>query len=152
MPTVTSNNAKFVLYTNDTSIIITSPSSVEFSNKVNTVFVDINEWFRSNLFSLNFDITHFLQFLAKNSQELDLNITKHITNTTNIKFPGLTIDETLSWKFHIDHILVKAEHYMLCCYGGHTTYSGRNFKIDLFFICSLNNTLWVNFWGEFTAQ
>ena len=62
MPTVTFKNAKFVLYTVDTSIIFISPSSVEFSTKVNTVFANSNEWFRSNLFSSNFDITNFLQF------------------------------------------------------------------------------------------
>jgi hypothetical protein len=59
---------------------------------------------------LNFDKTHFLQFRTKNSQKLDLNITladKHITNTTNIKFLRLTIDEKLSWKCHIKHVLTK---------------------------------------------
>jgi hypothetical protein len=59
---------------------------------------------------LNFDKTHFLQFWTKNSQKLDLNITllnKHITNTINIKFLGLAIDEKLSWKCHINHVLTK---------------------------------------------
>jgi hypothetical protein len=96
-----------VLYANYTSLTITGPNSVEFSTKVNTVFADINEWFRSNLISLNFDKTNFLQFRTKNSQKLNLNITllnKHITNTTNIKFLGLTTDE-MSWKCHINHIL-----------------------------------------------
>jgi hypothetical protein len=79
---------------------------VEFYTKVNAVFADINEWFRSNL-SLNFNKTCFLQFRIKNSPNLDLNITlfnKHITNTTDIKLLGLTTDET-SQKRHINHIL-----------------------------------------------
>jgi predicted amidophosphoribosyltransferase len=42
VPTITSKNANLVLYTDNTSIIITSPSSAKFSTKVNTVFVDIN--------------------------------------------------------------------------------------------------------------
>jgi len=107
VPTTTSKNAKLVLYTDNTSKI-TSPSSAEFSTKVNTVFADINEWFRSNLLSLKFDKTHFLQFQTKNSHKLDFNNTllnKRITNTTNIKSLGLTIDETLSWKCHINHTL-----------------------------------------------
>jgi hypothetical protein len=72
------------------------------------VFADINEWFKSNLLSLNFDKTHFLQFQTKNSQELDFNNTllnKYITYITNIKSLGLTINETLSWKCHINHTL-----------------------------------------------
>jgi len=58
--------------------------------------------------SLAFDKTHFLQFQTMNSQKLDFNnalLNKCITNTTNIKSLGLTIDETLSWKCHINHIL-----------------------------------------------
>jgi hypothetical protein len=101
--------ATLVLYADDTSLIITGSNPVQFSTKVNTVFANINEWFRSNLMSLNFDRTHFLQFRTKNSQKLDLNITllnKHITNTINIKFLGLTIDE-MSWKCHINHVLTK---------------------------------------------
>jgi len=101
-------DAKLVLYTDNTSKIINSPNSAEFSTKVNTVFANINKWFRSNLLSLNFDKIHFLQFQTKNSQKLDFNNTllnKHITNTTNIKSPGLTIDETLLWKCHINHTL-----------------------------------------------
>jgi hypothetical protein len=110
LPLITSKNATLVLYADDTSLIITGSNPVEFSTKVNTVFADINEWFRSNLMSLNFDKTHFLQFRTKNSQKLDLNITllnKHITNTINIKFLGLTIDEMLSWKCHVNHVLTK---------------------------------------------
>ena len=75
-----------MFYADDTIIIITCPSSVEFSTKVNTVFADINEWFRSNLLSFNFNKTYFLQFRTKTSQKIDLNITllnKHITNTTD---------------------------------------------------------------------
>jgi len=80
---------------------------MEFSTKVNTVFADANEWFRSNL-SLNFNKTYCLQFQTKNCQKLDLRITllnMHITYITNIKFLGLTVNETLSWKCHINRIL-----------------------------------------------
>jgi hypothetical protein len=87
LPLITTKNATLVLYADDTGLIITGSNPVELSTKVNTVLADINEWFRSNLMSLNFDKTHFLQFWSKNSQKLDLNITllsKHITNTINI--------------------------------------------------------------------
>jgi len=43
LPIITSDNAKLVLYADDTSIIITSHSTTEFSTKVNTVFADVNE-------------------------------------------------------------------------------------------------------------
>jgi retron-type reverse transcriptase len=39
LPIVTTKNAKLVLYADDTSFIITSPSSIEFSNKLNTILM-----------------------------------------------------------------------------------------------------------------
>jgi hypothetical protein len=96
---IISKNDTLVLYAEDASIAINSPSSTEFSTEVSTVFADINEWFKSNLLSLNLDKTNFLQFQSKYSQKLYLNITllnKHFINTTNIKFLVMTIDETSS--------------------------------------------------------
>jgi hypothetical protein len=52
----------------------------------------------------------FLKFRTKNSQKIDLNITfaeEYITNSTNIKFLRLIIDENLSWKCHIEQALIK---------------------------------------------
>ena len=113
-----SKNDKLVFDADDTSLIITGPNSLEFSTKVHTIFANIIEWFRSNLMSLNFDKTHFLQFGTKYSQKLDLNIrslNKHISTITGIRFLGLSTDDRLSWKCHINHILIDmAEHHLLC--------------------------------------
>jgi len=52
-----------------------------------------------------------------NSQKLDLNITllnNQITNSTNTKFPGSTIAEMLSWKCHINKVLLRLS---LACYA-----------------------------------
>ena len=59
---------------------------------------------------LNLNKTTYLQFLTKNSQKLDLNITlmnNQITSSTNTKFLGLTIEQTLSWKAHIKQIMLR---------------------------------------------
>jgi hypothetical protein len=74
------------------------------------VTTEINEWFRNNMLFLNLNKTTYMQFQTKNSQKLDLNITitnNQITNGTNTKFLGLNIDENLSWKYHIDQILLR---------------------------------------------
>ena len=62
MPTVTAKNAKLVLYADDTSFIITNPSPIEFANKLNKVFTDVNEWFRNNLLSLILTKQHTCNF------------------------------------------------------------------------------------------
>jgi len=106
LPTVTAENAKLVLYADDTSFIITNPSPIEFSDKLNEVFTNVNEWFRNNLLFFNFNNTTYLQFGTKNSQKLSSNI-KLLNNqidSTNTKFLRLTIEETLSWKCHINQI------------------------------------------------
>jgi hypothetical protein len=108
LPTITAKNAKLVLYADDTSFIITNPSPIEFVNKLNKIFADVNEWFKNNLLSLNRNKTTYLQFQTKNSQKLDSNTTllnNQITNSTNTKFLGLTTEKTLSWKCHINQIL-----------------------------------------------
>jgi hypothetical protein len=64
----------------------------------------------TNLLSLNLDKTHFIQFVTKNSSLIDFNIThgnKKIANICSTKFLGLTSDNTLSWRTHMDTIVPK---------------------------------------------
>jgi len=113
----TSSLYTLVLYADDTSFIITNPSPIEFANKLNKIYAEVNEWFRNNLLFLNLNKTTYLQFQTKNSQKLDLNITflnNQIINSTNTKFLGLTIEETLSWKCRINQILLRPS---LACYA-----------------------------------
>ena len=62
LATVTAKNAKVMLYADDTSLVINSPSPIQFTNKRNTVFADDNEWFRNNLLSLNLNKTTYVWF------------------------------------------------------------------------------------------
>jgi hypothetical protein len=94
-----------VLFADDTSILISKPSLTEFINDINKVFGKINDWFKINLLSLNFDKTYYVQFLTKNNHEINIHVSygnKLITNTHSTNFLGLIIDSTLSWKHHID--------------------------------------------------
>jgi len=99
-----------VLFADDTSIIIINPNFTDFENSVNKIFQHINEWFSANLLLLNLDKTYYMQFVSKNSSSMDFNITyrnKKIANTCNTKFLGLTLNNTLSWKTHINTIIPK---------------------------------------------
>ena len=73
LPEITTKNAKFILYADDTSIIVNYPSPKYFKINMNKVFVDITEWFKINLLSLSFKKTHYLQLRTKNKQEINLN-------------------------------------------------------------------------------
>jgi hypothetical protein len=81
-----------------------------FETQVDKIFGDINNWFKANQLVLNFNKTHYLQFNKKTSKDYDLKLNyqgNYIKSSTNIKFLGLIIDDSLSWKAHIDQIISK---------------------------------------------
>jgi hypothetical protein len=108
LPLAIRENARPILYADDTSIIIVNPNPTPFVNNVNDTLMAITTWFKINQLSLNLDKTTFLQFHTKNSKKLDFNIsssTDLIPIKSSIKFLGLLIDETLTWKSHIAYLL-----------------------------------------------
>jgi hypothetical protein len=69
------------------------------------MFLQLNEWFDSNLLSLNYDKTQYVHFTPKGTFFHDSIIgynNKFISVSTNTEFLGMIIENTLSWKAHID--------------------------------------------------
>jgi hypothetical protein len=67
-------------------------------------------WFNSNLLILNLNKTQYFEFRTKNYYQVQPKGQykhKDIFNSTETKFLGLIIDETLSWNQHIDVIATK---------------------------------------------
>jgi hypothetical protein len=99
LPKSASDKSNPILFADDTSFIITNCKKTEFKHNIYDIFSEINEWFQSNLLSLNYGKTYLLQFVTKINQEIDMQIslnTKSITTTQSIKFLGLTIDASLT--------------------------------------------------------
>jgi hypothetical protein len=66
IPCILSNkNSSVILFADDTSVIISEPCLMKFERKFNIVFQEMEEWFNSNLLSLNFDKTYYMQFITK---------------------------------------------------------------------------------------
>ena len=77
---------------------------------IKQICLDINTWFKDSLLSLNFNKTHYLEFKTKHYSNVNTEITldwKYINKATATKFLGLIIDDTLSWKPHIDQVINK---------------------------------------------
>jgi len=56
---------------------------------------------------MNFHKIHFLQFTPKNSPEIDMDnryANKYISKTYDTEFLEIYLDNTLSWKVHIEKI------------------------------------------------
>ena len=99
-----------ILYADDTSILITGANKRDFNENCKKAFQDINAWFINNRLTLNFNKTQFLEFRTNHysndiiQSAYDL---KGITNATEARFLGLILDNTLSWKKHIEQVVSK---------------------------------------------
>jgi hypothetical protein len=107
LPNIINNKSKIVLFVYDTCVNVTNSN---LKTDIFTVFEEVSEWCNVNLLLLKFDKTCFTQFITKISSTIDMNIyydNKSITNITNTKFIVIIINNTLSWKSHIDQIIPK---------------------------------------------
>ena len=72
LPNLASTGTKVLLYADDTSIIVTSSNLENFETKIDNIFGDINNWFKVNQLTLNYNKTNYLQFHTKNSWDCEL--------------------------------------------------------------------------------
>ena len=110
LPKLATIGTKIILYADDTSIKVTSSNVENFGTQIEKIFGDINNWFKLNQLVLNYNKTNHLQFNTKNSKDYDLKLKYHghYTNcSTNTKFLNLIIEDSLSWKSHIDQMMYK---------------------------------------------
>ena len=80
---------------------------------------NLNSWFRVNKLSLNLQKTSAMLFLPKQSINNNTNLNLKIDNeplpiVTQTKFLGITIDNQLTWKEHINNILRKISINLSC--------------------------------------
>jgi len=104
------HNALSILFADGTSILITSHNVHKYQNDYNSAFRQITNWFQANSLFLNLSKTYFMQFSSTSLNSLDINVTQvkiFIPKSNDIKFWGLTINDTLSSKTQVDNILLK---------------------------------------------
>jgi len=98
--------ANIILFVNDT--IVTNSNNTHLRVVMNEIFMDINTGFNTNLISLNLSKTHCLEFSTINfNDNINVCYNNHRISFNHTKFGGLIIDDTLSWKYHIDQIMSK---------------------------------------------
>jgi len=74
LPNIIADPSKPVLHADDTIITITNPRPSKFKEYINNIIDNINDWFRGNSLSLNFDKTYFLEFRPKNRHKISIKI------------------------------------------------------------------------------
>jgi len=70
LPIIMADPLKPVLFAGDTSIIIANPNPSNFKKDIDNMIDNINDWFRGNSLSLNFDKTYFLNLGLKIAMKL----------------------------------------------------------------------------------
>jgi hypothetical protein len=110
LPHSINKNNKIVIFADDTVLIISNPDPINFRDDVTKILQHICEWFNANLISLNWEKTHIMHFTTKNNFFSNFDIIykdKKLTTVDSIKFLGLTLDNSLSWKKGIEAIVHK---------------------------------------------
>jgi exonuclease III len=110
--------AKILSFADDTTISLSSPNISELYNRMNHELLKLNDWFQANKLCLNVKKTKYILFRSSlsnpqlinehlfiNGEEVD-RIGNH-QKEKSFKFLGIHIDETLSWKYHIQKVCSK---------------------------------------------
>ncbi len=103
----------FVLYADDTSlnttleIVIRESSAESLQNRINAEIENVNIWLKVNKLSLNIQKTKYMIFHMHNKKIPNFQIKIEdtiIERVSDFNFLGITINEHLSWKSHIDKV------------------------------------------------
>ena len=119
--TNTSDVLDFILFADDTTILYSHKNIESQINLFNRELLEMSNWFKANKLSvtaskINFMVLGTPQMTKYGQNVADTNDASDVPNTCVIldgtelsrvkrtKFLGLTIDENLTWKYHIDII------------------------------------------------
>ena len=108
LQTIINKDNNIVLFADDTSVIITDTNRGSFNLHARKLFNAINTWFNNNLLNLNFGKSHYLEFRSIKHYNINMQIQhnhNYISNTSETKFLGVIIDDTLPWKQHFDQLI-----------------------------------------------
>ncbi len=126
----------FIIYADDTTlsttleIVIRHTNNRDIESRINMELADISDWLKTNKLSFSVSKSKYMIFHIpqKNVNPLELTIDNtNIDRVYEFSFLGLTINENLNWKNHINKIankvsksmgiLNKLKHFAIKCQG-----------------------------------
>ena len=108
-----SNLLSCIQFADDTTLFTTGPNLTDLVCTINTELNHINAWINLNKLSLNVSKTNYMILSSARKNYDASNSVLHfggqiIQRVESTKFLGVIIDDSLTWKLHIDHICSKA--------------------------------------------
>jgi hypothetical protein len=94
LPKIITKNNSMVLFADDTSLLITGVNKLDFNVNSNQSLRTIISWFNSNILTLIFNKTHYVEFRTKNYYQIKTTVKyehKDISISTETEFLGLII-------------------------------------------------------------
>ena len=117
-------NCNTTPYADDTVLTIANSDLTDLKKKTDIELNNVTTWFNSNKLTLNYSKTQCLLFSnksLKHSFKIKLGDVE-VTNNNTVKYLGTTLDDKLTWQYHIqivakkisiaDGILSKLRHYV----------------------------------------
>ena len=101
-----SNILSFILFADDSNLFYTHRDPAQLVSTLNTELINVANWIKANKLSLNLQKTNYMLFSNSITQLPNQVIFSEtvIKEVKSMKFLGITIDDKLSWKYHIDNI------------------------------------------------
>jgi len=106
----TSKILSFILFADDTTVFHSDTDITKLLRIMNEELVEIVNWFRCNKLSLNAAKTNFMILGTPHQTKNIIHDTQIILDgcklvrVNSAKFLGITIDENITWKPHIDNV------------------------------------------------
>jgi hypothetical protein len=100
----------YLLFADDTNIIISHPEIDSFPDCMNDVFASLNKWIKANKLTLYFDKTSFMKLCTNNKTCVNINVgynDKTIEKIETAQFYVLQIKNNLNWKTHSQYSICK---------------------------------------------
>ena len=101
-----SDKISFILFADDSNLFYSHKNAITLANTINTELDKVTQWIKANKLSLNLQKTKYMLF-SNSIDKLPVDIVfdgTPLENVSQIKFLGVTVDNKLSWKLHIDNI------------------------------------------------
>ena len=99
---------KFYHFADDTNIYFESDSLDLLEKTMNKELRKVDKWLTTNRLALNVDKSHFVLFHSSSNiphRKIRIKIrNKRVTEENDVKFLGVLLDSTLSWKPHITEL------------------------------------------------
>ena len=112
------SHSKSILFADDMTVYLTGPDPDQLVYSVNNELEKLYQWCLCNRLTINTNKTYFMLFTGKNIHSLPNvqinNIT--ITKTDKFKFLGVTYDDSLTFKYHIDNLTLKISRHIALLY------------------------------------